>query len=89
MNMIALSSNGFTMPVLNPPSNAMDAAHSVMTQDTRAKALCDVIPIGSYAVISLGDIFIAGLWPLTIGAIYGYNKYKLRKGISNETSNCG
>ena len=74
LNFIAITANGFKMPVLVSASltdieakkiylqTGKDLIHSLLTDDTKFKYLCDIITIPSpypYPItISIGDIFL-------------------------------
>lgn len=57
LNEIALHCNGNLMPVLNLGCSTTDR-HKHLDSNTSMKILCDVIPIGQYYTLSIGDVLI-------------------------------
>lgn len=94
MNFIAIVSNNFKMPVLIAEivSNAeakriylqtgQDLVHSLLTEETRFKILCDIIPLPPPypypKTISIGDVF------LLIGVFVAWQE-SANKGTSKES----
>lgn len=79
LNFIAIAANGFKMPVYIPDTimnaeaqklfllSGKDLIHSLLTEDTKFKILCDIIPLHSPypfpKTISIGDVFLlAGIF---------------------------
>jgi hypothetical protein len=73
-NFLAMMVNGGTMPV-RMANFVLDPTHHAMTAATHLKLLCDIIPVGQYVVLSLGDVILF-TWGLTIFALWVYNRYK-------------
>ncbi len=73
-NLLAMVSNGGVMPV-KMANFVLDPTHQVMTAATHLKLLCDIIPVGQYLVLSLGDVVLF-TWGLTFFIFWVYTKYK-------------
>ena len=62
MNQAAILSNGFKMPVKDLSLGLVDLEYCSMTDTTRLKWLCDIIPVWRdghiIAIMSVGDLFL-------------------------------
>jgi hypothetical protein len=78
LNNIAVFANGGQMPVLIPDTGwaVLTDIHKVMTPDAHVKILCDIFQAGNFAMYSIGDVFIAVIFPLTALGFYVYNRIK-------------
>ena len=74
MNMTAMLVNGGRMPV-SGAGFELDQTHVAMTSGTHLKVLCDIIHVGTSAVLSFGDLFFV-IWLLAFLGVGLYTKYR-------------